>query len=169
MADTQIQMKPDIPAPAPRRALDLFSVFRGEMDQLFDRFFGGGLPGLFRGPRGEPAIGATAPAVEVAETDTAWTLSAELPGLDEKDIEIALAGDTLTLSGEKRQASEKTEGNTTFSERSYGAFARSFALPDGVDREKIDAQFEKGVLKITLPKTAEAKTEKRVIPVTPAA
>ncbi len=172
MASTQVQVKPDVPAPVPgaSRAPDLFRGFRNEMDQVFDRFFGGaGLPGLFGFPRAEAALSFTAPAVEVAETDTSWRLSAELPGLDEKDIEIAVSGDMLTLTGEKRQESEQKKGNTTFSERSYGAFARSFVLPEGVDQAKIDARFEKGVLTVTLPKTEAAKTEKRVIPVKPAA
>jgi HSP20 family protein len=80
-----------------------------------------------------------------------------------------LSGDTLTLKGEKKQESERKEKNYTLSERSYGSFLRSFYLPEGVDREKIDANFSKGVLTVTLPKTPAAAAEPKKIEVKDAA
>jgi HSP20 family protein len=144
------------------------------MDRLFDRFAGGfGFPSLRRMFDMEPAwrfdtpLGFAAPAIDVSEDDKAYKISAELPGIDEKDIEIMLAGDQLVLKGEKRQEREKEakEKNYYISERSYGAFQRAFALPDGIDRDKIDAQFTKGVLTITLPKTADAQKKMKKIAV----
>jgi HSP20 family protein len=136
------------------------------MDRLFDSFLGGfGLPRLAfpELPR------LPMPASDVTETDTAWRVTAELPGMTEKDVELALSGDTLTITGEKRQESTRKEASTTLCERSYGAFARSFLLPEGIDREKIDARFDKGVLTVTLPKTPAAQQQTRKIEVKPAA
>lgn len=178
MATTQVQVKPGAPAPAPAPAPagapDVFRTFRGEMDRLFDRFFNGfGFPSFpfpsLAMPRVEELARLPVPAVEVTETDTEYRIAAELPGMSETDIEVGISGDTLTLKGEKRHEIEKKEANTYFSERSYGAFQRSFQLPDGVDREKIGAAFAKGVLTVTLPKTEAAKKEPRKIEVKAAA
>ncbi len=176
---TDMQVKPTTttPAPAPVSTAggggtpDVFRAFRGEMDRLFDRFFNGfGLPS-FAFPRFEemPRLSLPSPAVEVTETDAAWTIAAELPGMAETDIEVAISGDRLTLKGEKRQESKRTEGTTTLSERSYGAFERSFMLPEGIDRDKIGAAFTKGVLTLTLPKTETARQQTRKIEVKAAA
>jgi HSP20 family protein len=137
------------------------------MDRLFDRF-GFGVPSLsrmFMTPPGftAPAFTVPAPAVEISEDDAAWRLTAELPGLSETDVDVVLADDVLTLRGEKKQEREESGTNFHVSERSYGSFARSFALPDGVDRDGISAAFAKGVLTVTLPKRPEAKAaEKRI-------
>ena len=93
----------------------------------------------------------------MSEDEQAYKISAELPGIDAKDIDVSVSGDTLVLKGEKRQEREEKDKNYHFSERSYGSFHRSFELPSSVDRNKIAADFSKGVLTITLPKTVEAQ------------
>ena len=150
MASTPVEVKKAEPAAVP----DLWQNFRTEMDRLFDRFTAFGvpsLPRLFTTPPGfiAPAITMRAPAVEIIEDDGAWRLTAELPGLSEADVEVVLTDDVLTLRGEKKQEREEKGKNFHVSERSYGSFARSFALPDGVNREGIGAEFAKGVLTIT--------------------
>jgi HSP20 family protein len=174
MADTPVEVKKAAPAPSPARSTtpDVLQSFRGEMDRLFDRFASGfGFPSLRRMFDMEPAwrfetpLGFAAPAIDVSEDDKAYKISAELPGIGERDIDITLAGDSLVLKGEKRQEKEEKEKNYYVSERSYGAFQRAFALPDGIDRDKIDAQFAKGVLTITLPKTADAQKKTKKIAV----
>ena len=98
-----------------------------------------------------------APAIDMSEDEKVYKISAELPGIDAKDIDVSVSGDMLVLKGEKRQEKEETDRDYHFSERSYGSFQRSFELPSSVDRNKIAADFSKGVLTITLPKTAEAQ------------
>lgn len=158
MADVPVEVKKAPPAPA--TAPDIWQSFRGEMDRLFDRF---GFPSLRRVFDIEPSwrsassFGFSAPAIDMSEDERAYKISAELPGIDAKDIEVSVSGDTLVLKGEKRQEKEEKDKNYHFSERSYGSFQRSFQLPSSVDRNKVAADFSKGVLTITLPKTAEAK------------
>lgn len=161
------------PAPA---APDAWRSLRTEMDRLFDRFAGGfGLPSLSRmfdgapGLRVESSFSVPSPAVDITEDETAYKVSAELPGMTEKDIEVSVVDGTLTIKGEKKQATEKKDENFYLSERAYGAFQRSFVLPDGVDAEKIGADFAKGVLTVTLPKLPEAKVEPKKIEVKAAA
>ena len=110
-------------------------------------------------------FGRAEPRLHVAETDEAITVSAELPGMDEGDVEVDLADTLLTLRGEKRRESERGEGSARIVERSYGAFHRAVPLPPGVDPDKAEARFEKGVLTVTLPKTAEARARTRRIEV----
>jgi HSP20 family protein len=98
--------------------------------------------------------------VDITEDEAAFKLSAELPGLAEKDVQVSLSGDTLTIKGEKRQEREEKEKNYYLSERSYGEFQRAFILPEGVDREKIGAAFTNGVLTVTLPKTQQMPPKK---------
>jgi HSP20 family protein len=90
-------------------------------------------------------------------------ISAELPGIDAKDIDVSVSGDTLVLKGEKRQEKEENDKNYHFSERAYGSFQRSFQLPSSVDRDKVAVDFSKGVLTITLPKTAKAQKPQKKI------
>ncbi len=96
------------------------------------------------------------PAVDLAEKEGEYEITAELPGLDEKDVEVRLANGALTISGEKKAEREEKDKDYHFSERRYGSFKRSFRVPDGVDADKIEASFEKGVLKVKLPKSAQA-------------
>lgn len=134
---------------------------RREMDRLFDDFFRGfsaretfaGTPGGFD------------PRVDVTETDKEFRIKAELPGMDEKDVDVTLTKDLLTLRGEKRDEHEEKNGNYYRMERSFGSFSRSIALPGEVDQDKIAAAFRKGVLTITLPKTARATDSRKKIKV----
>ena len=129
-----------------------------EMSSLQDRMnriFGGGLARRERDE--EMSLGAWIPPVDIVEEKDRILLTAELPGFQEKDIEIQMEGGVLTLRGERRSEAEK-EGKTYHRmERSYGQFVRSFTLPNNVDRENIKANFHNGLLEIELPKSEEAK------------
>ena len=162
MADVPVEVKKV--APAQTNVPDVWHSFRSEMDRLFDRFSSGfGFPSLRRMFDVEPAwrpassFSFAAPAIDMSEDEKVYKISAELPGIDAKDIDVSISGDMLVLKGEKRQEKEETDRDYHFSERSYGSFQRSFELPSSVDRNKIAADFSKGVLTITLPKTAEAQ------------
>ena len=98
-----------------------------------------------------------APAVDVYEDEHNVTLKVQVPGIDEKDIDIRIENSTLTVHGERKFEKEEKEENFRRVESSYGSFTRSFTLPTTVDAEKVTADYSKGVLKITLPKKAEAK------------
>ena len=165
MASTPVEVKKADLAGAP----DIWQSFRSEMDRLFDRFGLGGssLSRLFTAPPGfaAPALTLGVPAVEISEGKNAWRLTAELPGLSEKNVEVVLADDVLTLRGEKKQEREESGTNFHISERSYGSFTRSFVLPEGVDRTGIGAAFAKGVLTVTLPKKPDAQVEEKRIEV----
>lgn len=89
------------------------------------------------------------PALEVEEKESAYLVSIDLPGLKKKDVKVALGDNTLTVTGERVR---HFEGEERYTERTYGKFVRSFSVPSGVDADKIDARFEDGVLRITLPK-----------------
>jgi HSP20 family protein len=171
MPTPPVQVKQGVPA-----RQDPWQSFRTEMDRLFDRFGAGfGLPSFRRlfdtdtaFPQALPAMPSftmAAPAVEVSEDEDGYKIAAELPGMTEKDVEVTIAGGMLTLKGEKRQEAEKTNKNYYVSERSYGAFRRSFALPDGVDTDKVAASFSNGVLTVTLPKTKAAREAEKKIEV----
>jgi len=103
------------------------------------------------------------PPVDINDRGNAYEISAELPGMDEKDIEVKLSGGSLTLRGEKKEAHEARKKDNYVAERYYGTFQRSFALPKEVDAERIEATFSKGVLTLTLPKKAEALAEEKTI------
>ncbi len=167
MAKTPVEVKKTAPPPTP----DVWQSFRHEMDRVFDRFSGGfNLPWrqMFKtGPSAgdEGFFAFSAPAVDVSEDDKAYRITAELPGLDEKNIDVLVSGDMLTLKGEKHHEKEEKDKNRYMSERVYGSFQRSFTMPDGVDRDKIGADMSKGVLTIILPKTAEAQKPQQKIEV----
>jgi HSP20 family protein len=174
MANTVVDVKKAAPTLA--NAPDSWRSFRTEMDRLFDRFAGGwGMPSLRRMFEGEPALRydstftMPSPAVDVSEDDAGYRITAELPGMSEKDVEVVTSGDTMTLKGEKRQEKEQQDKHFYLSERSYGSFQRSFHIPDGVDRDRIAADFAKGVLTVTMPKTAKAVAEQKKIEVKAAA
>lgn len=105
------------------------------------------------------------PSIDVAETDEEVTISADLPGLDEKDIKVTLDGDTLTLRGERKHEKEEKRKNYYRAERSYGSFIRSIALPEGIDRDNVKATFKKGELNVRIGKLPGAKSSRRHIPV----
>jgi HSP20 family protein len=106
---------------------------------------------------------AMSPELDVRESADAITIEAELPGVDEKDISVTVANGMLTIKGEKRQEKEEKSEDYYLAERSYGTFQRSLRLPDSIDETKIDAKFDKGVLKVTCTKKPEAiKAERRI-------
>jgi HSP20 family protein len=170
MAEVPVEVKKA--APAQTGVPDVWQSFRAEMDRLFDRFAGGfGFPSLRRMFDIEPAwrsagsFSFATPAIDMSEDEKAYKISAELPGLDARDIDISLSGDMLVLKGEKRQEKEEKDKNYYVSERAYGSFQRAFELPASVDRDKVAADFAKGVLTITLPKTAQAQKPQKKIEV----
>jgi len=137
-----------LPTPWGNREVEPFRGFRTQIDSLFEDWFGRNMGGML------------APRIDVSETDKEVTLTAELPGVDEKNIDVSLVGDQLTIKGEKKseQEDKKDEDGRIFHrvERSYGAFQRTMTLPYPVDPEHVAAEFKDGVLKITLPKPADA-------------
>lgn len=144
--------------------------FRREMESMMSRFFGGASPFLpmetAAQRTGFPSLdmtGAVSPAIDINETDASIELTAELPGLVEDDVEIELKDRRLTLRGQKNVAHDD-KGDLHISERSYGSFARTMTLPDTVNIENITAEFDKGVLHVTMPKT-EPKDPSRKIKV----
>lgn len=134
----------------PLRPFRELTTLREEMDKLWNRFFG-------EWPSMEPSRGEWAPSLDVSETKDNIAVKAEVPGMDAKDIDISLANDVLTVKGEKKQQKEEKDENYHRVERSYGAFSRSIRLPREVQSDKIKANYKNGVLKITLPKSEEAK------------
>jgi len=148
-------------APA-RGSFDPFITLHREMNRLFDDVWHGfGTPARFGSPLMEGRFGW--PSIELNETDKALTISAELPGLSEKDVQVEIANGVLTLRGEKK--SERTDnGGRYFSERYYGAFERQIPL-DGVEEDKAEAKFHDGVLTITLPKSEQARSAVKRIPI----
>ena len=145
-----------------RREDDPFYAFRQEMDRLFDDFFGSGfgLTPLRRGFMG--GFGEFNPQVDVTENDKEVKVIAELPGLADKDVEVSLSNDVLTISGEKKSEKEDKGESYYRMERSYGSFHRSVQLPAEVDANKVEATFKNGVLNITLPKTTTAQNRKKI-------
>jgi HSP20 family protein len=126
------------------------SSLRREMDRMWDRFMGETpFPRIFRGE--------WAPSVDISEDKNSVVVKAELPGMEAKDVEVNLTDNVLTIKGEKKEEKEQKDERRHVIERYHGSFERSFQLPGKVQSDKIDAVFEKGVLKITLPKTEEAK------------
>jgi len=112
----------------------------------------------------ESKLGFVNPKVDITENKKAYSLTAELPGLDNDDIKLELSDGILTLSGKKKyEHEEDKEDNVHVMERSYGSFQRSFRLPTSVEQDQIKAEFKKGVLKITLPKSAKAQEQQRKI------
>ena len=147
-----------------------FESLRRDVDRLFDDFSGG----MWRSPfsrsffdlepfrRGEGTFGAV-PAVDVTQTDKRYEITAELPGMAEKDIDVKLANGVLTIRGEKRDEKEEKNKDYYVRERSFGSFERSFQLPEDVDADKINASFNKGVLTIMVPRSAQAqRAEKKI-------
>lgn len=136
------------------------------INSLFDDFFNSfGNFGLAPVEAFGQSLGAFNPRVDVSESDKAITVSAELPGLDENDIEVSLAHNVLTISGEKKEEKEDKGKNYYRMERSYGSFRRAVPLPAEVETDKVDAKFKKGVLTVTLPKTVEAQQQRKKIAV----
>lgn len=149
------------------RSGDLFETFRSEMDRIFEDFLGRGLisfPRTFGAPaRRQGAV--FSPSIDVRENEKEIVIEAELPGMEEQDIDVEMRDDILTIKGEKKFEEEKKGENYYMAERRYGSFQRSLRVPDTVDPDRVEAKFDKGVLTVTLPKRPEAVREPRKIQV----
>lgn len=140
-----------------------FGSLRDEMERLFDAFE----PRLWFDRTPAPAM--LSPAIDLAENGKSFTLTTELAGMEPEDVSVKIANGTLTISGEKSEEKSEDEGETWhMRERRWGSFQRSIRLPEGVDRNKVEASFAKGVLTVTLPKSKEAIESERDIAVTAA-
>ena len=150
--------RPSVPSTMQRgEELSPFLTLHREMNRLFDDVFNrfdSGVPSLFRSMPSWPTI-------EVIPSENEVRVSAELPGMDQKDVEVLVDDNVLTIRGEKR--SETEDQGRRFSERYYGRFERSIALPFEVEDEKVEASFENGVLTVTLPKSAKAQEKAKRI------
>ncbi len=138
-----------------------FESLHREIDRLFDDFMRGFDVPLLRGSE----EGKILPDVDVAETDKEVQVTADLPGVDEKDLEVTLAEGVLTISGEKKSEREEKKKDYHRIERVFGRFERSIALPEGLAEDKVAATFKNGVLTVTIPKKPEAKKSSRKIPI----
>jgi HSP20 family protein len=148
-------------SPVPNFPNDPFAAFREEMNSMLDRAFSRPFS-LFDTPSlGNFGAGRITPQIDIHETEKEFTLTAELPGMDEKDVEILIDNGMMTLKGEKKYEKESDKDNARVVERRYGSFQRSFTLPSSVDEEKISASFDKGVLKVKMPKGKETKPSGR--------
>jgi HSP20 family protein len=132
---------------------DPFAALHKEMNDVFERFLGGDAGGGMEG---------FSPRVDVTENDKEIKVAAELPGMEEKDLDVSVVGDVLTIKGEKKQEKEEKSEESYRLERSYGSFRRDLPLPCKVQVDKSKARFEKGVLAITLPKAAEAAASHKI-------
>ena len=147
-----------------------FESLRREIDRLFDDFDHGSWRSPLRRSlfdmepswRTEPSW-STTPAVDIVEKGNAYEITAELPGMDEKNIEVSLVNGNLTIKGEKQEEKEEKKKDYYLHERHFGSFERCFAVPEKADPDKIEAHFKKGLLTVTLPKKAEAiQPEKKI-------
>ncbi|ATQ68678.1 MULTISPECIES: Hsp20/alpha crystallin family protein [Methylosinus] len=145
-----------------------FETLRRQIDRLFeDAPFPRNAPSELE-PFGRFSLGwASTPAVDLIEKDKEYQVTAELPGLDEKNVEVKLQNGSLVISGEKKEEREEKDKDKGYflSERRFGSFRRAFRLPEDVDKEKIAATFAKGVLTVRLPKSATAQKPEKVISV----
>ena len=137
--------------------------FHQEMNQLFDNFFRGFPLAPFSEGLKDSWQGLMRPQVDISEGKTNYTITVEVPGVDEKDIELTIIDGTLTIRGEKRQEQESHENQYHRVERSYGSFQRVLSLPDNANEQEVKAQFKNGVLTITVGKTSQAKSTGRKI------
>jgi HSP20 family protein len=164
-APTKLPVRPEEKSvKTPESAWSPFESLRSEIDRLFDDF----TPAFWNRPFGRLSLAKslaaiTAPAVDLVEKEKAYEITAELPGIDPRDLEVRLSSGTLTIRGEKQEAKEEKEKEYHVSERRYGSFQRSFRLPEGIDAAQIEASFNNGVLTVKLPKTAEAQKNERKI------
>lgn len=171
---TKLPVKTEASAPATKAAeWQPFETLRNQVDRLFHDFQTGFLQApsyrsLFdMEPFWRRDFGfAVTPAVDIVEKDKAFEVTAELPGLDAKNIDIQLVDRMLTIKGEKQEEKEEKTKDRYVSERRYGSFRRTLQVPGSVDVEKIEASYKSGVLTVTMPKSAEAQKNQKTIPVT---
>ena len=138
-----------------------FMTFQEEMNRAFDNFYKG-FPTLDN--LGESYSGVNL-KVNVSEDENAFHVTAELPGVDEKEVDLSISNNTLILKGEKKEEKEEKKDNTYYKECSYGSFHREVPLAMEIDENKVDASFKNGVLTVTLPKTKAAKEHVKKIAV----
>ena len=129
---------------------------RNEIDNLLHEFFGGPI-------HTGPLAGEWLPPADITETEDRVLVKAELPGIEEKDIDLSISGNLLTIRGEKKRLKEEQDGDHYLGDRYYGSFHRIFQLPADIVQEKAEATFDKGVLKISIPKAEESKIKKIAI------
>jgi HSP20 family protein len=143
------------------RMQDPFGSLQQEMNKLFESFWGGAEQ------RGSypTAMNLHFPTLDVHETDKAFRVTAELPGLSEEEVEINLRDNTLVISGEKKVEREEKDESRHYSERSFGRFQRVIPFGAEIDADKVQANFHKGLLTIDLPKNAKAQEKTRKIPI----
>jgi HSP20 family protein len=142
-------------------AADPFMTLHREMNRLFDDVLrGGGLPAGFAGPSAAEAL--LSPQVDVSETDKEVRIKAELPGVNENDIDVSLNDDILTIRAEKKQERKEEREGVHFSERSFGTFQRSLRLPFQINADQVQARFENGVLSVAVPKSQQQERSRRI-------
>ena len=124
--------------------------FRGEMDRLRDKLFG-------ERPLARAFTEEWAPSVDISETKDNFIVKAELPGLESKDVNVSISGDLLVIKGEKKKEEEEKDEHHHYVERYSGSFQRSFRIPVNIQADKVEATFDKGILKVTLLKAEDAK------------
>ena len=146
----------------PSRYQDPFQSFRSEVDRLFDDFLGG-VPALTSFRQGFPRAQIITPTLDVKENEKEIVVKADLPGIDEKDINLTIHNGVLSLKGEKKSEQTDERDNYHISERSYGSFQRSIRLPETIDEDKVEARFDKGVLTVTIPKRPEMVSAQKKI------
>jgi len=167
MAETKQNIPVKTEPKSASRIARSFEGLRHEVDRLFEdalhpQPFG---RGLFDFPLGRIGLSGSIPKIDIAEKDAEYEITAELPGMDEKDVEVNFSNGGLVIKGEKHEENEEKKKDYFLTERRYGAFERYFAIPGGVDAGKISADFRKGVLTIVLPKTTQAQSQQRKIPI----
>lgn len=155
--------KSTLPSLWDKDALAPFKSLHSEIDRVFDSF-AETMPWAARS-NGVKGPWQVTPRVDISETDTALEVTVELPGVDEKDMDVTVTDDMLTIKGEKKAEKEDKGKDYHMVERSYGAFQRTLRLPYEVESDKVEAKFEKGVLHVTLPKPPEVKSKTRKIEV----
>ncbi len=171
--------RPTPPVPVAAAANPIMAL-RGEIDRLFDDF-SSGFPRFdwardlfdispFHRPETRPrpltpSFSAESPAANISESEKQFVITVDLPGMTEDDVEVAIDGDVLTVKGERSAESEEQDKDFRVVERHFGSFRRGFRLPEVVDQNKVAAKFTNGVLTLTLAKTKEAQTKRRIIPV----
>ena len=152
-------------ATRPQDVVDPFNMLRRDVNRVFGNF----LSDWTRPDRMlnmlDRQMGSFMPEIDVTETDKEFQVTADLPGMDEKDLEVTFVEGALSIKGEKREEHEEEKGNMFHSERRYGAFERLIRISSDIDLNKAKASFKKGVLKITLPKTENARSNRKTIPV----
>jgi HSP20 family protein len=163
-AANTLTVKTEKPAKPVSSAWHPFEALHQEIDRLFNDFSWPRLsfPRVSAAPY-FPADFEVKVASEVSEDDKAYRVAVELPGMSEKDVEVSLSDSMLTIKGEKKSEKEESRKDYHYSERSYGAFRRSFVLPEGVEADKIEANMKAGVLTIVMPKNAEAWKKSRKV------